>query len=89
MQTIWKYPLAGKAKQVVELPMGYEILSCQKRAGKITLWVRHETDNEKMAVNIVMLATGAPEPPEYLEFLATIQYTDETMIHVFREVSGA
>lgn len=87
---IYKYPLEMKDKQVLMLPPGCRILSVINQGGNMVLYALVDIENYKYAVNIYIVGTGNPVPPEIDEaaFVATVQQ-GQFVWHVFADKHNA
>ena len=85
MKTIYKYPIKIVDHQVLNLPMGAEILTVQTQKGEPFLWAKVDTDErETTEVNIYVHGTGHPVRDETAVYLGTIQQFNGDLIwHVF------
>lgn len=90
MRTIYKYPLDIVDTQIVRLPRGSLILTCQIQNNELYLWAEIDT-NEKETVNAVVsiFGTGHSIPLDYDGYhLASVQQ-DEYVWHVFLGIYNA
>ena len=76
MMTVYKYPLAVKDSQYLQLPRGYELLSAADQAGELVLWARVDTDQPTVPCQVLIFGTGHPcELPKHrpYRFINTVQ----------------
>jgi hypothetical protein len=59
VKTIWKFPLALRPRDVIEMPQGAEILSCGWQGESPMLWALVDPYAPKTARLIVVMPTGA------------------------------
>ena len=85
MKTIYKYPIKIADHQVLNLPMGAEVLTVQTQQGKIFLWAKVDADQrETTELNIYVCGTGHRVRDETLVYLGAIQQFNGDLIwHVF------
>ncbi len=85
MSTIWKYILTTADEQVVEMPNGAEILSCQMQGEDLYLWALVTPGADLKTRLIRIHGTGHPVPyAERLKFISTFQMHGGALIfHVF------
>lgn len=83
MKAIYKYPIKIVDKQVIEMPIGANILSIQMQNGIATIWAIVSTKECFTPVKIRIFATGEEIPSgSVLRYIGTIQ--DEIYVwHVF------
>lgn len=87
MRTIWKFPFFIARRQIVNLPLGARMLSCQLQQGVPTLWVLVDEGAPIIDQEIWCIGTGHEVPrAEPLEFVATLQDGDGFVWHIFRRV---
>lgn len=76
MMTIYKYPIALSAGQVLRIPKGAEPLSVQMQDGNICMWARVDTSQPLRDFEIAIYGTGHELPDkngERLMHLGTVQ----------------
>lgn len=73
MKTIWKWTLAVADAQVVELPVGAEILAVQMQGGLPQVWALCDPDAPKRPRHIVMFGTGHSAPDQPGRHIGTFQ----------------
>ena len=81
MRIIYKYELKLEQEQIVNLPIGYEILSAKEQRGKIVIYAMinlGEKEYEKVVIRIV--GTGGPE---HSDFLRVYKFIDTVMVGVY------
>jgi hypothetical protein len=85
MKTIYKYPLTGHQRQVIQLPPSSLPLSLQLQQGQPCLWVLIETDQPKLDYVVRCYGTGheVEKMPAGFEFLGTLQSSDGTLVFHF------
>ena len=83
-RTIWKFELRVTDHQVIKIPIGYKILSCQVQHGELCLWCLVQPDNMIGELLIDIYGTGHPLPRRNLgTHLGTVQM-DSMVWHVYR-----
>ena len=84
MQTIHKQTLELKDEQVIRLPVGALLLSCQNQNGELTLWYSFDAgETEDEAVTFYVIGTGQLTPDTFPgRFFKTVQVADFVW-HVF------
>jgi len=87
---IWKYQLEATDIQILQIPSGGVILSCQIQKGKPCLWVMVEPELKKTDRFIEIIGTGNPAH-ETLNvkriFIDTIQIDGGDLVfHIFERV---
>lgn len=80
-KTIYKYPLQMNVAQVVDVPVGSEILSVGLQGENLVMWVKCDPSAEKVQRGIVIVGTGHEFNDDY-EFLGTVQ-VGTFVAHVF------
>lgn len=86
-RVIYKYELALKYKQDIELPMDYDVLSVQCQNNSIMLWAVVYPTAEKVPRRIYIFGTGEKLPDNFNEYirpgyLGTVQQ-DIYVWHIF------
>jgi len=76
MRTIWKYDLAPRDEQVLEIPKDAEILCVKTQRGNIRLWAMVDPEKPVEPVTIVCRGTGH-DIDDSLKF----QYIDTVLVH--------
>lgn len=88
MKTIHKYQLQITDRQVIQMPVGAEILSVQWQRNQLCAWAlveKYETVHAPRVLHVV--GTGHPVA-DGLEFLGTIQtHGGDLVWHVFEQVT--
>lgn len=88
MKTIHKYILEITDHQIIQLPIGYKILSVQEQGNKICMWVIVDKEEVwKEDLGIWIFETGHDMTSAYNgEFLGTVQLAGGSLVlHVFRD----
>lgn len=84
---IFKYPIdVQKSEQVINMPLGFEILTIQKQHGTPCIWAIVD-DKEKLIVpvRIVRLHTG-DEVSQMLKYIGTcVIANDNYVVHFFED----
>lgn len=86
MKTIFKYvlPAHDSMHQIMLMPKGAEILSCQEHYGNIAIWALVDTEVAKVERHFEICETGVTPMLEPRQFLGTVQFSRGTYIlHVF------
>jgi len=84
--TIYKYPLAQKDRQIIDMPSGAECLSVHLQNGDVCLWAlvnKAQASTDRVVIRIV--GTGNPFDRNGLTFIGTV-IQGPFVWHVFREV---
>ena len=82
MKTIWKYPIADRPYQKIEMPSNAKILCVQLQDNIPTLWALVETENSKKPFNILTYYTGDYWINEEGKYIGTYQLAG-LVHHVF------
>ena len=86
MRTIHKYPLQTCDEQVIEMPVGAEILCVQVQNGVACLWASVETTFGLSGVRIYTFGTGHPLPAAELRYVGTYQLDGGSLVfHVYED----
>ena len=82
---IWKWTLAVKDEQIIDLPMGAKILSVQMQAGLPRLWALvNEHETLKQGRRIAIYGTGNPMPDSAGDYIDTFQMHEGALVsHAF------
>ncbi len=85
MLTIHKHQIEERDITVLYLPEQSEILKVAKQGDGIYLWVKGDTEKERIPVNIRIFGTGHPIPSN-----ADLTYLDTVVMsrfvwHIFKE----
>lgn len=88
MQTVWKYTLAAKEWQTIEMPLGAKILSAEEQNHQIVVYAAIEDTKTDMFEDreIIVLGTGHETHYDLNEyrFLNTVKMENGSlMFHVF------
>lgn len=87
MKSIWKFPLAVKGRQDVEMPKGAEILCADKQGEVLCLWAIVDTEAEMEERLIAVVATGQEMGIDYLKYIGTAQIANGALVwHVFEVI---
>ena len=82
MRVVWKYQLMGEwGEQLLDLPDGHRIISCQDRDDLPTLWVECENDAPLLRRHFVIIRTGEIVP-EYGKHIASLQIGND-LAHIY------
>jgi len=95
MTAIWKFTLPMTCfydgGDVLKMPMGAEILSCQRQDKDITFWARVAKDAPLAYRRFVIYSTGHPIDDDLnLEYISTVQMgstMNPLVLHVFEVLS--
>lgn len=82
---IWKWTLAVKDEQTIELPMNAKLLSVQMQGELPQLWALvDENQPRKQGRRIAIYGTGNPMPDSPGEYISTFQMHDGALVfHAF------
>ena len=84
MLTIHKFPIDICDNQVVEMPVGAQVLSAELQRGSPCLWALIDTDKELTPRRITIRGTGHCCTPSDGRFINTIMMARESLVwHVF------
>lgn len=86
-QVIYKYPIEITDEQVVMMPEGADIISCQMQYDTPKLWALVNPSATPEPRTIHIFGTGHPIAAVPRAFIGTIQKLDGNLVfHVFEEV---
>lgn len=88
MNAIWKFPLEIEGEQVLQMPLGSEILCAQVQEGRLCLWAIVDSEMPRERRTIVIVGTGHPmgEPADY-DYIGTAQMNGGALVwHVFERL---
>lgn len=77
---IWKFPLAMRPGQIVQMPSDAKLLHVALQFGELQLWAIVEPTNGTVNRMIFCVATGAPMPTGPISYLGTTQHDDGAFI---------
>ena len=85
--TIWKFPLEVTDEQVIEVPQGAALLSCQVQSGTPCLWALVDDSAPRVKRRIRIHGTGHPVAGvDHLSFVDTFHlHGGQLVFHVFEE----
>ena len=91
MFLVYKYALAVEDRQIIEIPVSWDIISAQEQSGNIVVYVYGhesalETGKQPMTreVEIIVAPTGRPFDLNGHQFLDTVKLSDgDLMFHIF------
>ncbi|GAB6439722.1 hypothetical protein CON36_34030 [Bacillus cereus] len=87
MYSVWKFVLESQETQMLEVPLGAEILSTETQGDDIVVYALVDTEQtEKEYKDVRVYGTGVPIPDVITEynFLGTAKfYNGSMMFHVF------
>jgi len=87
MEKIYKYKLDITDNQILRIPQGGEILSCQMQQDDMNLWVKIDDSAIEVDRHIKIIGTGHPIDERYrkqLVFIDTVQMSGGSLVwHVF------
>jgi hypothetical protein len=84
MNTIYKYPLTLQYSQVVSMPKGAKILSCQMQGDVICLWATVDPSQPNFPRYITIYETGQKVHSTESTYLGTV-LEHQFVWHVFEE----
>lgn len=82
MKTIWKFPLAEKHSQEIEMPQGAQIMCVQMQAGTVCIWAMVHPNAEKECRTIEIYGSGHEIGDQRRVYLGTFQ-SGPFVFHVF------
>lgn len=83
-RAIWKYPLALRDVQGIDMPSGANILCVQVQAGVPCLWAIVDTEARNVMRRIRIVGTGHPIEVEGEPYIGTFQIHDGALVfHAF------
>jgi len=86
IQTIWKYEIKVRDKQVIEMPILAELLSVQTQRNSVCIWALVKPKNPLVHRRIQIVGTGHDLTRRIMgKFLGSIQFPDDgdLVFHVF------
>lgn len=87
MKTIYKYPLETTHQQLIEMPIGAQIIAVQIQYGIPILWAIVDTDREKEERDIRIYGSGNPIPENHGFYRGTYQLHEGKLVfHVFEVI---
>ena len=87
MVSIWKFNLQTIDKQVIEMPVGAELLTVQIQNGEPCLWARVDTNEMLEQRQIAIHGTGQELPDTTRKYIGTYQMVGGRLIfHVFESL---
>ena len=88
MISIWKFNLQTIDKQVIEMPVGAELLTVQIQNGEPCLWARVDNNEMLEQRQIAIHGTGHELPDTTRKYIGTYQMAGGGLIfHVFESLS--
>lgn len=89
MKSIYKYPLSVEDKQVIQLPVGSEILTVQLQNNNSVLWAMvNVNDSRLVSRHIVMFETGKRiDMKRNFRYISTFKIPIGLVFHVFEELN--
>ena len=87
MRAVHKYPLTLTDTQVIEFPLGAQILSVQEQHGTLTMWVLNDLQPIGMVPYRIRIHGTGHTITEYPgEYVGTVQQHDGNLVwHVFAQ----
>lgn len=83
-RTVHKYPILVVDEQIVQMPIGAEILCAQVQCGTICLWALVEPNLTKEPRRIEIVGTGHEIDEADRKYIGTVQMRDGALVwHVF------
>lgn len=86
--TIYKFPLSIVGRQVVEMPVGAEVLCAQVQAGELCLWATVHAEVEVEPRAFWVIGTGNVLPDRLGRYVGTV-LMPPFVWHVFEETTDA
>lgn len=88
MKQIWKFPLAVTDRQIIEMPMGADILCVQMQRDSVCLWALVNPERDKAERIIDIYGTGHNMDDDYHGYhIGTFQLNGGALVfHVFEAV---
>lgn len=82
---IFKYPLKIEDKQVIKMPLGYQILTVQIKDNVPCIWAIVD-DKETHIVDCKIITVGTGHYFDKLDYIGTYQF-NQLVFHVFNDNS--
>lgn len=88
MKMIWKYKLAARTVQTIQMPVGAQILTAQFQRDEICLWAMvDEVYQAFEGRKIEVLGTGESAPEAKRKHIGTVQTNNGDLVfHVFERL---
>lgn len=85
METIYKYQLETTDEQLIEMPIGAEILTVQTQNGTPCIWAKVNTKNANFKYQFRIFGTGHPIESDFRgKYIGTYQLSGGALIfHVY------
>ena len=85
MESIFKYQLETTDEQIVEMPLGAEVLTVQVQNGTPCIWARVNPDYAKLQYRFRIFGTGHPIEDDFVgKYVGTYQLQNGALIfHVW------
>ena len=88
-RTIWKYPLAVKEIQSLQIPAGARLLHVATQNNKPCLWAEVIAEHSCWTRLVVIYGTGHPMPDDPGQYLGSFQMHDgEYVFHAYEPASS-
>ena len=89
MKTVYKYPLQHTDEQILEVPVGSQILSVANQSDTIVLYALVDTEVKQMQnISIYIHGTGHVVYGEDIVFVGTVPFfRGNLMFHVFGKLN--
>ena len=82
--TIWKFEMAIKGRQIIDMPAGAKILDLQIQCGRLALWSLVNPGMMPVPRSFDIYGTGHETPEDPGKYIATIQSDAGVLVwHVF------
>ncbi len=88
MNTIWKFPLKIKPRQIIKAPSRINFLHVANQNGKLCFWAEVDSSQEKVDLNIYVIGTGHQMDMSKGIYLGSA-VIDPFVWHVYRDMTGA
>lgn len=82
MKSIWKWNLLVTDLQVIDMPVGTQLLTVQSQGGRLCLWGAVNQTNDLEPRTIAIYGTGNPVPDDPGHYIATAQQ-GQFVWHIF------
>jgi len=84
MHTIHKFPISIEDAQTIQIPADAVILSVQVQRGHPVMWVKLDTEAQKVLRHFTLYKTGEHITPNVGKYINTFQMWDGDLVfHVF------
>jgi hypothetical protein len=87
-QAIYKYQIPRRTPTnkafTIHMPEDAHVLSAQVQGGHLCLWAQCNPELPKVPHKFLLACTGPILPEEAMEFVDTVQLSNELVVHVFQ-----